>query len=103
MKRLFIAAFALFIGLTATAQEKKNLTLDESVLGQFRQFYPEQLQLQWIPGTDRYSHIKNDTLYSQGAMSNSKATVELTLAQVNSAFELNGIEKAIFAQFKQIF
>jgi dipeptidyl-peptidase-4 len=94
MKRLFIAAFALFIGLAATAQEKKNLTLDESVLGQFRQFYPEQLQLQWIPGTDRYSQIKNDTLYSQGAMSNSKATVELTLAQVNSAFELNGIEKA---------
>ena len=63
MKRLFIAAFALFIGLAATAQEKKNLTLDESVLGQFRQFYPEQMQLQWIPGTDRYSQIKNDTLF----------------------------------------
>ena len=94
MKRLFIAAFALFIGLAATAQEKKNLTLDESVLGQFRQFYPEQLQLQWIPGTDRYSQIKNDTLYSQAAIGKSKPTVELTLAQVNSAFELNGIEKA---------
>ena len=94
MKRLFIAAFALFIGFTATAQEKKNLTLDESVLGQFRQFYPEQLQLEWIPGTDRYSQIKNDTLYSQAAMGKSNPTVELTLAQVNKAFAEIGVEKA---------
>ena len=94
MKKLFIASFTLFLALTSIAQEKKNLTLEEAVLGQFRQFYPEQLQLQWIPGTDRYSQTKNDTLYSQAAMGNSKATVELTLAQVNSAFELNGIEKA---------
>jgi dipeptidyl-peptidase-4 len=94
MKRLFIAAFALFIGLAATAQEKKNLTLEESVLGQFRQFYPEQLQLQWIPGTDRYSQIKNDTLYSQAAIGKSKPTVELTLAQVNKAFQEIGVEKA---------
>jgi dipeptidyl-peptidase-4 len=94
MKRLFIAAIALFIGLAATAQEKKNLTLDESVLGQFRQFYPEQIQLQWIPGTDRYSQIKNDTLYSQAAMGKSKPSVELTLAQVNKAFQEIGVEKA---------
>ncbi len=94
MKKLFIAAFALFIGLAATAQEKKNLTLDESVLGQFRQFYPEQLQLQWIPGTDRYSQIKNDTLFSQAAAGKSKPTVELTLAQVNKAFQEIGVEKA---------
>ena len=94
MKRLFISAFALFIGFTATAQEKKNLTLDESVLGQFRQFYPEQLQLQWIPGTDRYSQIKNDTLYSQAAMGKSNPTVELTLDQVNKAFLEIGLEKA---------
>ena len=94
MKRLFIAAFALFIGLAATAQEKKNLTLDESVLGQFRQFYPEQLQLQWIPGTDRYSQIKNDTLYSQAAAGNSKPIVELSLAQVNKTFLEIGVEKA---------
>lgn len=94
MKRLFIAAFTLFIGLAATAQEKKNLTLEESVLGQFRQFYPEQLQLQWIPGGDRYAYIKNDTLYSQAAQGKSKPTVELTLAQVNKAFQEIGVEKA---------
>jgi dipeptidyl-peptidase-4 len=94
MKRLFIAAFALFIGLAATAQEKKNLTLEESVLGQFRQFYPDQLQLQWIPGTDRYSQVKNDTLFSQAAMGKSKPTVELTLDQVNKAFLEIGVEKA---------
>jgi len=94
MKRLFIASFVLFLGLSALAQEKKNLTLDEAVLGQFRQFYPEQLQLQWIPGTDRYSQIKNDTLFSQAAVGKSKPTVELTLAQVNKAFQEIGVEKA---------
>ncbi|MEY3835289.1 MAG: hypothetical protein RI989_717, partial [Bacteroidota bacterium] len=94
MKRLFIASFVLFLGLSALAQEKKNLTLDEAVLGQFRQFYPEQLQLQWIPGTDRYSQIKNDTLFSQAAAGKSKPTVELTLAQVNKAFQEIGVEKA---------
>lgn len=94
MKKLFIASFALFLGLSSVAQERKNLTLDEAVLGQFRQFYPEQLQLQWIPGTDRYSQIKNDTLYSQAAMGKSKPTVELTLAQVNKAFQEIGVEKA---------
>jgi dipeptidyl-peptidase-4 len=94
MKRLLIASLALFLGLAATAQEKKNLTLEESVLGQFRQFYPEQLQLQWIPGTDRYSQIKSDTLFSQAAMGKSKPTVELTLAQVNKAFLEIGVEKA---------
>jgi hypothetical protein len=73
MKKLFIASFTLFLALTSIAQEKKNLTLEEAVLGQFRQFYPEQMQLQWIPGSDRYSQTKNDTLYSQAAMGNSKA------------------------------
>jgi len=94
MKKLFIASLSLFLALTSIAQEKKNLTLDEAVLGQFRQFYPEHLQLQWIPGTDRYSQIKNDILYSQSAMGKSNPTVELTLAQVNKAFAEIGVEKA---------
>ena len=94
MKKLFIASFAFFLALTSVAQEKKNLTLDEAVLGQFRQFYPEQLQLQWIPGTDRYSQIKNDILYSQSALGKSNPIVELTLDQVNKAFQEIGVEKA---------
>ena len=97
MKKLFIASLSLFLALTSIAQEKKNLTLEEAVLGQFRQFYPEHLQLQWIPGTDRYSQIKNDILYSQSAMGKSNPTVELTLAQVNKAFAEIGVEKVLLS------
>jgi len=49
------------IGTGLVAQQ--NLTLEEAVIGQFRQFYPDQMaQLNWLPGTDNYVFVRNDSL-----------------------------------------
>jgi dipeptidyl-peptidase 4 len=61
MKKIIIALFAFACVLSVQAQQ--ILSLEEAVLGQFRQFYPEQInQLNWLPETDTYVFVRNDSL-----------------------------------------
>lgn len=61
MKNLLISSLFLIMGLSALTQQ--TLTLEEAVLGQFRQFAPDRIaQLSWLPGTDNYVFVRNDSL-----------------------------------------
>lgn len=68
---------------TTLAQEKKDITLKDAVIGRWTNLRPDYLsQLQWIPTTDNYSYIKRDkeqVLVSQSINgSNAKNIVSLT-------------------------
>jgi dipeptidyl-peptidase 4 len=62
MFRILMLAALLFWPFFIQSQQK--LTLDEAVLGQFRQFAPKTIdQLQWIKGSDTYSFVKENALW----------------------------------------
>ena len=62
MRRISLLLCLLALNLVFSAQQK--LTLEEAVTGQFRQFAPTSIQqLQWIPGADLYSYVKDETLW----------------------------------------
>lgn len=62
----------LAIALVGTTHAQQKLTLEEAVTGQFRQFAPTSIQeLQWLPGADLYSYIKEESLWIGGVKQNS--------------------------------
>lgn len=80
---LLLAALWLLAALPGSAQQKA-LTLEDAILRAGR-YYPERAAaLQWIPGTDRYSHVKGTALM-RGTTGNAADQQVLTLADLNKA------------------
>ena len=85
-----VAYLCLFILLTGTLNaqaQKKELTLKDAVLGQFRTFGPDRLYgFQWIPGTSSYSHFSKNyqTLYLSSVKDKSDKEI-LTVQALNTA------------------
>lgn len=79
MKTLYIAALCLLVSVGALAQ-KSRLTIEESVLGQFRQFAPENRSgLEFLPGSEKYVFVKDNNLMIGDVKG--KETIWLTLEQ----------------------
>lgn len=79
-------ALGLFAALSASAQTKQ-LTLDESVLQQFRQFRADGLPgFQWIPNTSNYVYFADSGRKLMTASAANATAAELvTLADLNKA------------------
>ncbi|NMH28184.1 S9 family peptidase [Flavobacterium silvaticum] len=86
MIKKITVAFSLFVALAASAQTKQ-LTLDESVLQQYRQFRADQLSgFQWIPNTDKYVYYAdNGRKLLTASAANQTATELVTLADLSTA------------------
>jgi len=83
MKQILFFALSLLTGLSLWSQTSNSLTIDEAVLGQFRQFAPQTIaQLQWIPDADSYTYVKDQKCML--ATSNGKELELFTLSDVNS-------------------
>lgn len=78
IKKMSLLAF-LLVGLAATAQ--KQLTLEESVLQQYRAFRPDMmLGFQWLPNSDRYIYMgEGGKSILSGRATDNKAAEFLTL------------------------
>lgn len=84
MTKFFIGLFSLIL-LTFSAQSQEKLTLEEAVLGQFRQFAPARIdQLQWVKGSDQYSYVKNNELWVAKTKGKIADRVLFTLDQINT-------------------
>lgn len=81
---LFIGAVLLSTGLTA---QKKELTLKDAVMGQFRTFGPDRMHgFQWIPNTDSYSFFsKNYQTMYKSSVKSLKDQEWFTIQAVNTA------------------
>lgn len=68
MLRHFFFAILAAATLLSSAQEKfKELTLKDALIKGAREFRPDHLDgLQWIPGTEQYSFVKDSTLMRGG-------------------------------------
>lgn len=63
MKKHILLAF--FFGMSiAVPFAQKKLTIEEAVMGQFRQFAPQTIQqLNWMGKSDTYSFVRNDSVF----------------------------------------
>ena len=80
---LFIGAMAF---VTITSAQKKELTLKDAVLGQFRTFGPDRLYgFQWIPNTDCYTFFSKNyqTLYKNSVKGTTDKEI-LTVQKLNT-------------------
>lgn len=89
MKIILSTCFLLLV--TTVIAQKKELTLSDAVLGQWRQFYPEQkANLSWRAGMDAFvfndEEGKSLLIQNVGAK---KYTTLFTLDQLNKAAELS--------------
>ncbi len=95
MKLLIVASF-LFYLLPALGQ--KELTLEESVLGQYRQFYPEHIfGFAWISNSTDYSYLDGYVNLKKGSLNSTEEKTILTIADVNVAL---GTQLYYFQNFK---
>ena len=82
MKYISLTLF-LLLPFGAAFSQLKPLTLEESVIGQYRQFYPEQKAVVWIPETDTYAYIENDAWYLANPASKALPQLAISLADFN--------------------
>ncbi|MBI3133716.1 MAG: DPP IV N-terminal domain-containing protein [Bacteroidetes bacterium] len=85
MKKLFSL---LLVGLTAlsVSAQLKEFTLKETVMQQYRSFYPKHTNMvNWIPGTDTYSYLSDDykTLMKNTAKKDAPVSI-ITTAEMNA-------------------
>jgi dipeptidyl-peptidase-4 len=87
MKKVFLISF-IIVGFTSFSQ-KKELTLKDAVMQQWRSFRPDYVNnFQWIPGTDSYSYLSKNwqTLYLS-SVDSEKEMEALTIQQFNESMK----------------
>lgn len=78
----------LFSSLLFSTIAQKDLSLEEAVMGQYQQFYPENIfGFSWVPNTDDYSYLDKYTnlMYANAKNGNDKKI--LTIQEVNEKME----------------
>lgn len=88
MKKIFLFSFVL--GVFSSFSQKKELTLKDAVMQQWRSFRPDYVNnFQWIPGTDGYSYLSKNwqTLYLS-SVNSEKELEALTIQQFNETMKL---------------
>src|SRR6056297_3206692 len=79
---LTLLLLSLIVGQWSYSQQKQ-LTLEQSVIGRWRELAPKNIQqLKWIPETERFSFLENNQLMEDHADQDRKKTI-LSLEQLN--------------------
>ncbi|MGH1339525.1 MAG: DPP IV N-terminal domain-containing protein [Aureispira sp.] len=88
MNNRFIVFLVIFVGMGLMANaQKKELSLQEAVIGQWRQFYPKRLSnLQWRPDTDMVTYrIERASKIVQRGIKGKTVNTLFDLAALNKA------------------
>lgn len=84
MKKTFILGVICLLAFYDTSAQGKELTMKEAVLGQWRDFYPENLyKLDWRADRDEYSFIKDNKIMLGSPKDEAKSLV--SLEEINTA------------------
>ena len=80
-KIIFVLSFMSILNVVG---QKRELTLEQAVLQQNRQFGPDKLkQFQWIPGTEEYVYVESFTKLMKASVTDKKAVEILNLKDLN--------------------
>lgn len=96
MKRSLLLFFLALTWLAGVSQ-LKPLTLEDAILRSRTSLSPENMnQLKWIPGTDRFSYVKEideEPVLLAGAADSKKRDVLVSLEEVNTALRAVDMEE----------
>ena len=82
LKQISIALF--LITSTFSFAQQKELTLEASVMQQYRAFYPKSLTMfQWVPDTDCYTYLESYQTLMKASVKNSEAKEWFTIQTIN--------------------
>ena len=86
--KLNLKSFALvliaFISINTLKAQTKELTLEDAVMQQYRNFYPQSLVMfQWIPNTDCYSYLEGYQKLMKASVKNTEPKEILNIQQLN--------------------
>ncbi|MCT4614817.1 MAG: DPP IV N-terminal domain-containing protein [Marinifilaceae bacterium] len=85
--KLLLIICVFFSGTNLKAQTKL-LSMEDAILGQWRQFYPKSIYHQnWIPKSNSYTYYKNQALYKVDIDKKFKETKILSVDQLNKALK----------------
>ena len=86
-KSLSLILFVAFISSSTLAQ-KKELTLEDAVMQQYRRFKPQSLiMFQWIPNTDCYSYLEGYQKLMKASVKNTEAKEILNIQELNAKLD----------------
>jgi dipeptidyl-peptidase-4 len=91
MRNLYLVV--LLLTTTTLIAQKKPLTLQESVMGQWRQFYPKQpANLQWVPGKQQFSFMNENRsaiLLQEASKKTAVKAIDREMLEDATGLELN--------------
>jgi len=83
--KLHIYTSFVFLFWISSVIGQQQLTIEEAVLGQFRQFAPENIDgLQWIKDSDTYMNINENAVFVSGVAAKSKTEKLFGLDELNT-------------------
>jgi len=86
MVKSILIPFFLFL-IVFYGQTQKELTLEQSVLGQYQQFYPDHVfGFEWINGLDKYAYLKQYQTLVVGEIGGEESEV-LHIREVNEVLD----------------
>lgn len=89
MKKLLLIALISLSSLTSFTQNK-NFTIEEAVMGQWREFYPSNYRnLQWQGNSSYFTFQDYSNIYQQ-SVSKSDSIILLTLKDLNNSLQTEG-------------
>ncbi|UTW63052.1 DPP IV N-terminal domain-containing protein [bacterium SCSIO 12741] len=90
--RHFVMALALFACVLSSVAQKKDLTLDQSIIGQWTTFRAQTpKQLHWIEGSDNYSWITLEDSVTVLKMAAANSKEESTLLSFDDLKKADGL------------
>ena len=96
MRISFLLLFSVFLFATSL-NAQKNLTLEQAVLGQYQQFYPEHVfGFEWIQNLEKYSYLKEYQTLVIGQVNGEEEEV-MHIRDINKALD---VKYNYFAGFK---
>ena len=90
LRHILLVALATSTLLSPAQEKLKELTLKDAITKSFSDFRPEHLDgLQWIPGTEQYSFVKDNTLM-RGGTGKMADLPSVTVDQLNAQLPKEG-------------
>lgn len=85
MKKIIFSFLILFVWPLSTIAQLKELSLEDAVMQQYRNFAPKSLAgFQWIPNSDCYTYLDSYTRLMKASVGNTEAKEILTIQDLNT-------------------
>lgn len=88
MFRNLLSSICIVLFVSLSFGQKKDLSLEQAVLNQYRGFAPERMKFfQWIPDSEEYTFLKDYTTLMKGSVKSKETNQLFTIKEINSILD----------------